>query len=67
VAALYPNIFCNFYSVKHHKTAKNSTTTKAIEKNKHRFGILRILEIFDVCLTKLKKYNLKIKLATDVY
>jgi hypothetical protein len=32
VAALFPDIFCNFYVVKNHKIAKNSTTTKAIEK-----------------------------------
>jgi hypothetical protein len=41
-------MFCNFYLMKYHKIAKNSTTTKAREKNKHRFGILRILENFYV-------------------
>ncbi len=47
VAALFPDMFCNFYLVKSHKIAKNSTATKAREKkNKHRFGILRILEYF---------------------
>jgi hypothetical protein len=30
--------------VKNHKIATNSTATKAREKNKRRFGILRILE-----------------------
>jgi hypothetical protein len=45
VAAMFLDMFCNFYSVKNHKIAKNSTTTKAREK-KHRFGILGILEIF---------------------
>jgi len=43
---------CNCYLVKNHKIAKNSTTTKVREKNKHR--ILRILEMFYSSLTKLK-------------
>jgi hypothetical protein len=47
MAAWFPDLFCNFYLVKNHKIAINSTTTKAGEKiNKHRFVILRILEIF---------------------
>ncbi len=37
VAPLFPDIFLNFYLVKNLKIAKNSTTTKAREKNKHRF------------------------------
>jgi hypothetical protein len=32
VAALVPDMFYNFYLVKNHKIAKNSTTTKAREK-----------------------------------
>jgi len=28
-AALFPDMFCNFYLGKNHKIAKNSTTTKA--------------------------------------
>ncbi len=39
---------------KNHKIAKNSTTTKAREKNKHRSGILRILQIFYACMTTFK-------------
>jgi hypothetical protein len=39
VAAWFPDMFCNFYLVKNHKIAKNSTTTKAREK-------ISILEIF---------------------
>jgi hypothetical protein len=45
-AAWFPDMFCNFNLVKNHKIAKNSTTTKAREKNKIRFGILRVLEKF---------------------
>jgi hypothetical protein len=44
VAAWVPEMFCNFYLVINHKKLKSSTTTKAVEKNKHRFGILRNLE-----------------------
>jgi hypothetical protein len=43
VAAWVLDIFNNFYLVKNHEIVKNSTTTEVI-KNKHRFGILRILE-----------------------
>jgi hypothetical protein len=46
VAALVPDMFCNFYFVKNHKIVKNTTTTKAREINEHRFGILRILGVF---------------------
>jgi len=41
-AAWIPDRFYNFCMAKNHKIAKNLTTTKAREKNKHRFGILRI-------------------------
>jgi hypothetical protein len=32
VAAWFPDMFCNFYLVKNHKTAKKSAITKAKEK-----------------------------------
>jgi hypothetical protein len=32
LAALFPDLFCNFYLVKNHKIANNSATTKAREK-----------------------------------
>jgi hypothetical protein len=32
VAALVPDMFCNFYLVKNHKIANNSATTEAREK-----------------------------------
>jgi hypothetical protein len=44
--------------VKNHKIAKNLTTTQARENNKHRFGILRIVEIFNVYLTKFKSNHI---------
>jgi hypothetical protein len=53
VAALFPDIFCNFYVVKNRKIAKKSTTTKAREKIST--DLKSLLRFFDVCLTKLKK------------
>jgi hypothetical protein len=44
VAALIPDMCCNFYLVKNHKIDQNSTTTKA-RKNKQIFEIFKILEI----------------------
>jgi hypothetical protein len=32
VAAWFPDMFCNLYIVKNYKIAKNSATTKAMEK-----------------------------------
>ncbi len=71
VAAWVPDMFCNFYLVKNHKIAKNSTTSKAREKNKYRFGIFRI---FYVRLTKFKnnqillnKISRRILLTTKVF
>ncbi len=43
VASWIPNLFCIFNLVKNHKIAKNLTTTKAREKNMHRFIILGFL------------------------
>jgi hypothetical protein len=41
VAALVPDMFCNFYLTKNYKIANNSATTEAREKIKHIFEILR--------------------------
>jgi len=46
VAAWAVDMFCDFYLMKNHKIAKNSTTTKAREKLSTDFESLRILEIF---------------------
>jgi hypothetical protein len=45
------NMFCNFYLMKNHKIAKNSTATKAREKTSTD---LKSLEFFGVCLTKFR-------------
>ena len=69
VAAMFQDMFCNFCLVKNHKIANNPTTTKAREKIKHRFGILRILEIFK-CMFETKFKTIKfylIKLATGFF
>ncbi len=49
-------MFWNFYFVKNDKIANNSVTTQAIEKNEHTFQIIRILKLFDACLTKFENY-----------
>jgi hypothetical protein len=74
VAAWLPDVFGYFYFVKNHKIAKNSTTTKAREKNKHRFRILRILQFFDACSTTFKnnqillyKISRRFQLTTKLY
>jgi hypothetical protein len=54
VAAWVSDMFSNVYLMKNHKIAGGLTTTEAREKNTHIFGILRILGIFEVCLTKFK-------------
>jgi hypothetical protein len=46
LAALVADMFCNFYFIKNHKISNNSTTADARDKNRHIFGIHRILEIF---------------------
>jgi len=45
---------CNFYLVKNHKIAQNSTTTKAREKTSTDLESLEFYKFFDVCLTKFK-------------
>jgi hypothetical protein len=50
VAAWVSDIFCNFHLAKNHKIADNLTTTKAREKNKDIYGILRILEKKLMCV-----------------
>jgi hypothetical protein len=42
VAAWFPDMFCNFYLVRNHKIAQNSTTTKAREKIRTDLEFLRI-------------------------
>ncbi len=49
-------MFWNYYFVKNHKIAYNSTISQAWVKNKYWFGIPKILEFFDARLTKLM-YN----------
>jgi hypothetical protein len=52
VAAWVLNIFCKFYFSRNHKITNSSTTMEARLKNNHRFGILRIKEIFDMNFIK---------------
>ncbi len=52
VAALVPDMFCNFYLLKNHKTVNNSATTEARAKICTYFEFLEFQNFFDVCLTK---------------
>jgi hypothetical protein len=65
---MVPNYPLQLFIVKKHKNAKNSTS-KGREKNKHRFGILRILEnILMYIRLNLKPVNFYLmKLAADFY
>jgi len=57
VAAWVPDMFSNCYLARNHKTANNSTTAEAIEKNKDRFKILKILECFCVFLNTFETFK----------
>ncbi len=46
VPALIPDMFCNFYSVKNHKIATNSATTKAREKMSPHLESLEFYKTF---------------------
>jgi hypothetical protein len=57
VAAWVPEMFENFYLLKNHKTANNSTATEAREKLSTYLGSL-ILEICFAGFTKFKNYQI---------
>jgi hypothetical protein len=67
VAAMIPDIFCNFYLAKHHKFPNTSATTEAIEKISTFLEFLQFYKKkFDVCLNKFQNFQiLQIKLAAD--
>jgi hypothetical protein len=48
------NMFCNFYSGKNHKIAKNLATTEAREKLSTYLESLDFLKSFNECLTRSK-------------
>jgi len=51
VAALVPDMFCNFYLVKNHKTVNNSATTEARAKICTYWNTWNFRNFFYVCLT----------------
>ena len=57
-------MFCNFYLVKNHNNAKNSTTTKAREKISTDLESLEFEKNFDVCLTKFKNNQILLNKIT---
>ncbi len=59
-------LFCSATFVKNNKFFKKSTTTKARETNKQRFGILRIFSMYVWLYLKTIKF-FSVKLDTDFY
>jgi hypothetical protein len=55
MAALVPDMFCNFYFVKNPKIVNNSVSTEAREKIT---TYLDSLEFFDVSLTNFENYQI---------
>jgi hypothetical protein len=54
VAAWFPNMICNFYSVKKWKNANSSSTGEAREKLSKDFESVKFQENLYSCLTKLR-------------
>jgi hypothetical protein len=50
--------FCNFYKVKYHEIARNSTTTEAREKNSTEFESSEFKKKIDACLAKFKNIQI---------
>jgi hypothetical protein len=59
-----PDTFCNFYLVKSYKIVTNSLKP---EKNKHRFGIPRILQIVNACLTKFENQQILLNKISHIF
>ncbi len=51
-------MFCNFYLVKNHKIANNSTTTEAREKVRKDLESLEFYKFADVGFTKFKNNHI---------
>jgi hypothetical protein len=66
VAAWVSYMFYNFYLMKNHKIAHNSTTTTA-RKTKHKFGILKILEIFEIYFTYFKNSQILLSKISQTF
>jgi hypothetical protein len=60
VAALVPDMFHNFYLVKNHKIANNSSTTEARAKLSTDLESFEFQKFFEVCLTKFENYQILI-------
>jgi hypothetical protein len=67
VAAWLPDMFCNLYSVKNHKIAEISTTTKAGEKISTDLESLEFIQFFDVCLTKFINNQILLNKTSHIF
>jgi len=67
VAALVPDMFCNFYLAKNHKIANNSATTEAREKISTDLESLEFKSFFDAYLTKFKKLPIFLNKISHIF
>ena len=67
VAAWFPYIFWNFYSVKNHKIANNSTTAKAREKISTNLELFKFWIKIYVCLTKFKNNQILLNKISHIF
>ncbi len=58
MAALVPDMFCNFYVGKNHNIANNSATTEAREKISAYLESFEFYKFFDVCLNNFENYQI---------
>ncbi len=65
MAAWDSDMFCNFYLVKNHKIANNSTTSKAGEKISTYLESLEFHKFSDVCFTEFKNNQILINKISD--
>ncbi len=65
VAAWVRDMFCNFYFVKNHKIAKNSTIAKAREKISADLESLDFYQKIEVCSTKFENNQILLNRISD--
>ncbi len=70
MAALVPDMFCNFYFVKNHKIARNSATTDVREKISKYLESLELkkkfmFDYYQILLNKINRFLVKAKLFSS--
>ncbi len=67
VAALVPDMFCNFYLLKNHKIAKSSATTEARGKISTYLESSEFYRFFNVGLTKFENYQILLNKICHIF